>query len=174
MDVKNEKKSGVLSQIIVAVVVALIAGSTSPWWWYVIFPETKPAPPVSSPAIPSQSPAQNPVSQTSSNNNVSPSSDVKNYLMDNQPDRVIIVTHRYNSEYRIEEPSSPWPWQGTATLDGGQLSGEAQFRNSLATMRVEGVVRKDGSIVIQYIFKTDDSGKQSGGRIDNHVWYPGN
>ena len=41
-------------------------------------------------------------------------------------------------------------------------------------MRVEGVVRKDGSIVIQYIFKTDDSGKQSGGRIDNHVWYPGN
>ncbi len=94
MDVKNEKKSGVLSQIIVAVVVALIAGSTSPWWWYVIFPETKPAPPVSSPVIPSQSPAQNPVSLTFSNNNVSPSSDVKNYLMDNQPDRIIIVTHR--------------------------------------------------------------------------------
>jgi len=74
---------------------------------------------------------------------------VKKYLMDNQPNRIIILTHLHNSEYQIEEPSIPWPWQGTALLDGGQLSGEAQFRNSLATMRVEGVVRGDGSIVIQ-------------------------
>jgi hypothetical protein len=35
---ENEKKSGVLSQIIVAVVIALIAGGSSPWWWGKLFP----------------------------------------------------------------------------------------------------------------------------------------
>jgi len=35
---ESEKKSGVLSQIIVAVVIALIAGGTSPWWWEKLFP----------------------------------------------------------------------------------------------------------------------------------------
>ena len=153
---KEEKKSGVLPQIIVAVVVALIAGSTSPWWWNELFSKPKPRTPISSPP-PSLAPNPTPA--------------VKKYLMDNRPDRIIILTHLRNNEYRIEEPSSSWPWQGTALLDGGQLSGEAKFRNSLATMRVEGVVRGDGSIVIQYKFIKDDSGRQYGG-IDNHVWFP--
>jgi len=85
---------------------------------------------------------------------------------------VIVVTHLQSNEYRIEEPTSPWPWEGTARIDGGQLSGQAKFRNSLATMRVEGVIRGDDSIVIRYVFITGSDGKPAAGRIDNHVWYP--
>lgn len=99
---------------------------------------------------------------------------VKKYLMDKQSNRVIIVTHLQNNRYRIEEPSSPWPWEGSATIDGGQLTGEAKFRNTLATMRVEGVVRGDESIVIKYKFITGSDGKPSAGRVDNHIWYHSN
>ncbi|MGH8591850.1 MAG: hypothetical protein ACREXX_21805 [Gammaproteobacteria bacterium] len=40
--IENEKKFGVLSQIIAAVVIALIAGGTSPWWWEKLFPPERP------------------------------------------------------------------------------------------------------------------------------------
>jgi len=103
-----------------------------------------------------------------------PIAEVRKYLMDNNPNRIINVTHLQNNNYRIEEPSSPWPWEGTATIDGGQLNGEVNFRNSLATMRVEGVVRGDKSIVIKYNFITDNEGKPAGGEVHNHVWYPSN
>ena len=96
---------------------------------------------------------------------------VRKYLMDNQSNRIIMVSHLQNNKYRIEEASSPWPWEGKATIDGGQLIGEARFINSLATMRVEGVIRGDDSIVIEYKFITGSDGKPSTGRIDNHVWY---
>jgi hypothetical protein len=94
------------------------------------------------------------------------------YLMDNQPSRVISVSYLGGNGYRLEESSSPWPWEGTANLDGGKLSGDAKFRNTLATMRVEGILRGDGSIEIQYKYITGDDGKPAGGRIDNHVWFP--
>lgn len=100
--------------------------------------------------------------------------DIRKYLMDNLPNRIIIVTHQQDNKYRIEEPSSPWPWEGSATIDGGQLIGEAKFRKSLATMRVEGVIRGDKSIVIEYKFITGSDGKPSSGRVDNHTWYPVN
>lgn len=103
-----------------------------------------------------------------------PTPDVKKYLMDNQPTRIIIITRLQHNNFRIEEPSSPWPWEGTATIDGGQLIGEAKFRNSLASMRVEGIVRGDGTIVIKYKFITGSDGKPSAGRVDNHIWYPSN
>jgi hypothetical protein len=38
---ENEKKSGVLSQIIVPVAIALIAGGTAPWWWQKLFPSDR-------------------------------------------------------------------------------------------------------------------------------------
>lgn len=103
-----------------------------------------------------------------------PTPEVRKYLMDKQFNRIVVVTHLQHNNYRIEEPSSPWPWEGVATIDGGQLTGEAKFRNSLATMRVEGVVRGDKSIVIKYKFITDSDGKPSVGRVDNHIWYPSN
>jgi len=34
---KESKKSGTISQIIIAVAVALLAGGTSPWWWGELF-----------------------------------------------------------------------------------------------------------------------------------------
>jgi hypothetical protein len=94
------------------------------------------------------------------------------YFMDQLEHRVIVVTKLAGDEYRIEEPSGSWPWQGIARLDGGFLSGEAQFRTSLATMKVEGNVRADRSIAIEYRFITDGDGKPAGGRVDRHVWYP--
>ncbi|MHC4573808.1 MAG: hypothetical protein ACYS76_06705 [Planctomycetota bacterium] len=100
--------------------------------------------------------------------------ELRKYLMDKQPNRIIIVTHLQHNNYRIKEPTSPWPWEGVATIDGGQLTGEAKFRNSLATMRIEGVVRGDESIVIKYKFITGSDGKPSAGKVDNHIWYPSN
>lgn len=100
--------------------------------------------------------------------------ETRKYLMDNMSNRIIIVTHLQNNKYRIEEPGSPWPWEGSATIDGGQLIGDAKFRNSLATMRVEGVIRGDKSIVIEYKFITGSDGKPSAGRVDSHTWYPVN
>ena len=99
---------------------------------------------------------------------------VKKYLMDKHAHRIIVVTHLQNNEYRIEEPSSPWPWEGTATIDGGKLIGKANFRNSLASMRVEGVIRGDESIEVKYKFITGSDGKPSVGKVDCHVWYRSN
>jgi hypothetical protein len=94
------------------------------------------------------------------------------YLMDQLEYRVIVVTHLSGSNVRIEEPSGSYPWRGTATLDGSLLTGEARFVDSLASMRIEGQIRSDGSIAIRYIFITDSEGKPENRRIDNHVWYP--
>jgi hypothetical protein len=94
------------------------------------------------------------------------------YLMDQLGHRVIVVTQLSNSDLRIEEPSGSWPWRGTATLDGSLLTGETRFVDSLASMRVEGQVRSDGSIAVRYIFITDSEGKPADGRIDTHIWYP--
>ncbi len=88
------------------------------------------------------------------------------YLMDNLSDRIITITHIEGNNYRIGESTSPWPWAGTATISGGKLSGEGMFINSAGSMKVEGVIQEDRSIVIQYKFITDP------GRIDPHVWYP--
>ena len=96
------------------------------------------------------------------------------YLMDNQQHRVIVITHLSGNRYRIEEASSPWPWEGEATLDGGQLSGKGNFRKSLASMKVEGTIRGDKSIVISYTFIRNGDGNAPQGRIDNHIWYPKN
>jgi len=56
-------------------------------------------------------------------------------------------------------------------LDGGAIHGEARFRSSRATMRVEGVVRSDGSIAVDYIFLIDSEGNPGEDRVDRHVWY---
>jgi hypothetical protein len=95
------------------------------------------------------------------------------YLMDNQNHRIIVINHIDGATYRIEEPSSPWPWMGTATLDGYSLSGIAQFRGNESAMRVVGDLRGDGTIEIKYIFLTDKNGEPlQEKRIDLHVWYP--
>lgn len=98
--------------------------------------------------------------------------EVKKYLMDKQSNRIIVVTHLDHNNYRIEESSSPWPWEGIATIEGNKLIGEAKFRNSLAFMKVVGFVRDDGSIVVKYKFITGSDGKPSSERVDNHIWYP--
>ena len=94
------------------------------------------------------------------------------YFMDNNSSRVIIVKHLGGDQYRIEEPSSPWPWEGIATLDGGRLTGDFKVTNSLATFRLEGVVRGDQSVDIDYMFITEGNGESSNGRVDHHIWYP--
>lgn len=99
---------------------------------------------------------------------------VKKYLMDKQPGRVIIVTHIQNNKYCIEEPGSSWPWAGIVTIEGHLLSGEARARNSLASMKIQGTVRSDGSIGVEYKFITGNNGRPAAGRIDNHIWYPAN
>ncbi len=89
-------------------------------------------------------------------------------MMDpHRSDRIITITHLEGNNYRIGESTSPWPWTGTATISGGRLSGEGMFINSPGSMKVEGVIQNDRSIVIQYKFIGDPNG-----RIDNHVWTP--
>jgi hypothetical protein len=160
----TNKEGGSNTQIIIAIIglIGVLGGALLANWDKIFSPKITPvlSSSLSIPKtiIPSTSASTDKISDT--------------YLMDNQPNRVIVVTHIDENRYRIEESSSPWPWQGEATLDGGQLLGDAKFRNSLASMRVEGIVRNDGSIVIKYIFTTDDNGGNPNGRLDNHVWYP--
>jgi hypothetical protein len=87
------------------------------------------------------------------------------YYMDNMIARRVVVTYLSGQSYRIEEPSGSWPWEGTATLSGTALSGTANFINSNARMNVEGTVRSDGTIRIEYRFIGEN-------RVDPHVWYP--
>lgn len=116
-------------------------------------------------------PSNNPPVESPSS--ASPPNDLAvKYTMDQEDSRVIVVTHLSGVNYRIEEPSGSYPWAGTATLDGGQLQGEANFKESLASMRVEGTRRSDGSIAVRYIFITDSEGNPADGRVDRHVWYP--
>ncbi len=88
------------------------------------------------------------------------------YLMDRQSNRMIVITNMDGNRYRIEEPTSPWPWTGTATLSNENLKGEASFIKSAKRMRIEGTVRNDQSISVSYIFLQDVNG-----RVDNHIWY---
>jgi len=94
------------------------------------------------------------------------------YLMDKLSNRRIIMTHLGGNAYRVEEPSSPWPWEGTGTLDGGRFFAEARATTSQATFTLEGVLRGDGTIVIDYKFITGSDGSSAGGRVDHHIWYP--
>ena len=143
------KTQGFWKQIVLAVVIALVAGGTAPWWWSdLVKPYLAGA---------KQADDAAPVTGT--------------YLMDNTPGRVVEITRLAGDQYRIEEPTSPWPWRGTAVLDGGRLVGQAQFRKTQARMDVEGVVRADGSIIVSYRFITDSKGNSTD-RVDNHVWYP--
>lgn len=145
---------------VVTIIAALIAGG------YLTFKPSgttvkpEPTPPISQPGSATTPPHKvtDPISGT--------------YLMDNQKGRIIVVTHLDGNRYRIEEATSPWPWAGEATLDGGQLIGNGQFRKSLASMKVEGTLRGDKSIVVSYKFITKGDGKDAAGRVDNHVWYP--
>ena len=99
------------------------------------------------------------------------------YFMDGNPSRVIMAHHIADGIYRVEEPTSPWPWSGTAFRDGNKLFGIVKFRNNRTTMMLNGTIRSDGSIVISYVFLTDNSGNllsnigPGRGRIDNHIWY---
>ncbi len=137
-------------QVAIAVLIALLAGGSAPWWWNKLF---------------------GPHGRASNGSRPEPAKMAGTYFMDNSPNRIIVLTSLGRDNYRMEEPSSPWPWEGTARLDGGRLSGEGGFRNSQARMRVEGVVRGDGSIVVAYKFLTDDRGQPTN-RVDNHVWFP--
>jgi hypothetical protein len=94
------------------------------------------------------------------------------YLMDNQQGRIIVISRLNENHYRIEESSSPWPWGGEAHLDGGRLEGQAHFRKSQASMNVEGVVRGDKSIEVNYHFITEGDGSNANGRVDHHIWFP--
>ncbi len=94
------------------------------------------------------------------------------YTMDKQNSRIIVLSRLAGNEYRIEEITSPWPWTGTAKLDGSKLSGRAHFPKSQATMKVEGSLRGDGSIDVNYHFITKGDGTLAEGRVDHHVWFP--
>ncbi|MDH3422971.1 MAG: hypothetical protein OEN00_08255 [Gemmatimonadota bacterium] len=145
----------------------LVALSLAPSLTTITQPPPADDPPISTP------PPDDPVGPLNDEPvNTLPASIAGRYLMDKQASRVIVVTHVRGNEYRIEEPTSPWPWVGTAELDGGKLSGEGRFPKSLATMRVDGVLRNDGSIEVDYTFITKGEGSPGAGRIDHHVWYP--
>lgn len=88
------------------------------------------------------------------------------YWMDNDRNREVVVTYLSGNTYRIEEHTSPWPWEGTAVLSGASLSGSAEFIKTGGKMNVEGDVRSDGTIRIDYTFPDDP------GRVDSHIWYP--
>lgn len=162
----TDKEPGSKTQITIAIIglIGVLFGALFANWDK-IFPADKTSPPV--------------LSDSGTNTQSSPPSTssvgiIGTYLMDKQSNRVIVVTHLSGNRYGIEEPSSPWPWKGEATLNGDQLNGVANFRNSLASMRVEGTVRRDRSIVVSYRFLKSSDGGDPKGRVDNHVWYPKN
>ncbi len=91
------------------------------------------------------------------------------YLMDGIPARVITVSHIAGQEYQIGEATSPWPWSGRAVLNGGFLSGECHVVPNGDWLRVEGNLRPDGAIEVNYVFLTGPGGAPTG-RVDHHVW----
>ena len=100
------------------------------------------------------------------------------YYMDGMAHRRIIITHLTDMIYRIEEPSSSWPWDGSAIFDGKLLFGITKFKGGRGTMMVRGRLRgADGSMDIEYVFMTDADGNLASkigpnhGRVDRHVWY---
>ena len=99
------------------------------------------------------------------------------YFMDGNPGRVIMIAHLGDEIYRVEEPTSPWPWSGAAVLRNNWFDAIARFRNNDATMMLHGKVRSDGNIEISYIFTSDENNNLNAkigpgrGRVDNHIWY---
>jgi hypothetical protein len=99
------------------------------------------------------------------------------YFMDGNPGRVIMITPLEDDLYRVEEPTSPWPWSGAAKLTRSWIDGIARFDKHLGTFMIHGEERSDGSIKVSYVFLTDKDNRlldkigPGGGRIDNHIWY---
>lgn len=91
------------------------------------------------------------------------------YLMDGNPARVITVGHIAGPDYQIGEATSPWPWSGRASFKDGFLSGECHIVPDGEWMRVEGNLRPDGDIEVNYVFLTGPGGAPTG-RVDHHVW----
>jgi hypothetical protein len=177
----NDTASSSRAQIWVATIglVGVLGGAVIANWDRIFpnNPEPSPTPVVTPTPNPTPLPASTPTpvpTPTQRPDPSPPASDViaGRYLMDHQRNRVIVVSRIAGANYRIEEPSSPWPWSGTATFDGTNLSGLAEFTQSLATMKVRGVRRGDGSIVIEYEFLTRGDGSPGAGKIDRHIWYP--
>jgi len=94
------------------------------------------------------------------------------YLMDNQTSRRVVLTHLQGPQYRAEEPSGSWPWEGTPTLNGTTVIGQARFTTSQARMNLKGQLRGDDSIQIDYEFLVRGDGSPGAGRVDHHVWFP--
>ena len=94
------------------------------------------------------------------------------FLMDGHSSRIITVKYQGGTFYKIAEYTSPWKWEGVATLDGDYLLGQVRFLEG-GPMRVEGFLRTDGSIKIDYHFLKEEGGMiKPTGRIDKHVWIP--
>ncbi|MEM8804542.1 MAG: hypothetical protein AAGF01_00650 [Cyanobacteria bacterium P01_G01_bin.38] len=128
--------------------------------------------------IPTPEPTSDPAPEPTSDPKSESDTISGTYLMDNQRNRIIIITYLESvgdrNRYRIEEASSPWPWEGIATLEGENLTGIGDFIDSQASMKVEGIVRSDDAIMVKYTFIKDSEGNDPGGRVDNHVWFPQN
>jgi hypothetical protein len=99
------------------------------------------------------------------------------YLMDGYSHRVIVINYIADDIYRIEEPTSPWPWSGCGFLYNRTIFGIVRFRENGSSMMLNGKLRSDGSIFIDYVFMTDTYGSllqkigPGRGRIDKHIWY---
>ena len=99
--------------------------------------------------------------------------DISNvYYIDGNPARVVEVERQQGNHYRIEERTGPWPWVGSADLNGDRLFGPAEFVKSSARMNLHGVVLANGSIQIEYQFITKGDGSPARGRSDHHIWVP--
>lgn len=95
------------------------------------------------------------------------------YRVDDDPRHPINVRHSIGSRYEIEDTKWAWPWTGSISLDGDNLSGSGSFLKSKATIRVRGKVQPDKRIAVEYVFVTLDGGEDAkGSRTDRHVWHP--
>lgn len=94
------------------------------------------------------------------------------YFPERERQLAILISRMSDCKYRIEQPTGRWPWKGTATLDGGSLDGEGVSTTSEAKFRIEGAVRSDRSIEVDYKFITTSDGSPGAGVVHHHVWYP--
>lgn len=94
------------------------------------------------------------------------------YSMDEDLGKIMIISHSSGNMYNIGQPSGAWPWEGTATLDGGHLLGNCMSTTSPATFVFDGVVLGDRSIDAGLRFITDANGNPAGGRVDRHRFMP--
>ncbi len=93
------------------------------------------------------------------------------YQLDCGVPRMIMVNPIDSTHFHVGEPGGSWPWDGTITLNGDNIDGDARFLTSKAIVKLQGTRLPSGNVSINYVFIKGDDGLPTT-RVDHHDWCP--